>query len=315
MAALPPASLVYHLDSRQWEVRPVPGGAPHTWAAPPVISRQTLQAVSIRGGRSSHEEKDAWSNTTHLLLAAEPWSISRSTEFVEVEQLLVVLLVSATHSAPPPARRARVKPRPLPAFAPQRELRQKTALTAAAVPQKFVEHYWGQAASTNLGNAQGIAPGGLDGWSWCVGASLRATFACQDGRGDSQELHLTLCSKTDWTGNGRGKVGNACKRCCDGVTTDSVSIGSISRPGVSVRKCVWLKCCYGRRPFGGTAELPWSSRCEQQKKLMIGVAGADKKGVPTVKTAVRSGQDQSGKKAKKRSVIHPNRAAFDSQRY
>jgi hypothetical protein len=81
------------VGSRTWEVRGFSRGR-RPGVAPPAISRQTLQAVSIRGGRSSHEEKDAWSNSTHLLLRAEPWSIARSTEFVVIEQILVVLLVS-----------------------------------------------------------------------------------------------------------------------------------------------------------------------------------------------------------------------------
>ena len=94
--ASPPGRLVYHLARRTWEVRSN-GAEPPSWSAPPAISRQTLQAVSIRGGRSSHEEKQAWSNSTHLLLQTEPWSISRATEFAEVEQLVVVLSVSTGH--------------------------------------------------------------------------------------------------------------------------------------------------------------------------------------------------------------------------
>ena len=96
-AAPPPGRLVYHLTRRTWEVRWFGAQPPTTWTAPPAISRQTLQAVSIRGGRSSHEEKTAWSNSTRLLLRTEPWSISRTTEFAEVEQLVVVLSVSITH--------------------------------------------------------------------------------------------------------------------------------------------------------------------------------------------------------------------------
>ncbi len=92
-AASPPGRLVYHLATKTWEMRSS-GANPPPWPAPPAISQQTLQAVSIRGGRSSHEEKQAWSNSTHLLLQTEPWSISRATEFAEVEQLLVVLSVS-----------------------------------------------------------------------------------------------------------------------------------------------------------------------------------------------------------------------------
>jgi hypothetical protein len=94
-----------------------------------------------------------------------------------------------------------------------------------------------------------------------MGASLKATFDGQNELGNSTELHLALCPRTEWTGNGRGKVGNACKRCCDGVPTNTVSIGgTFCHPGAVVKKGVWLKCCYGRRPFGGTSALPWCIR-------------------------------------------------------
>ncbi len=95
--ASPPGRLVYHLARRTWEVVQCNGVELPSWSAPPTISRQTLQAVSIRGGRSSHEEKQAWSNSTHLLLRKEPWSISRATEFAEIEQVVVVLSVSIGH--------------------------------------------------------------------------------------------------------------------------------------------------------------------------------------------------------------------------
>ncbi len=91
-----------------------------------------------------------------------------------------------------------------------------------------------------------------------MGASLKATFESQDVLGNSNELHLALCRRTEWTGNGRGKVGNACKCCCDGVPTNTVSVGgTFNHSGVVAKKCVWLKCCYGRRPFGGITALPW----------------------------------------------------------
>lgn len=101
-------------------------------------------------------------------------------------------------------------------------------------------------------------PDDLAGWSWCVGASLKATFESQNARGDSNELHLALCPKAEWTGNGRGKVGNTCRGCCDGVPTSTVSIaGTSNHSGAVAKKCVWLKCCYGRRAFGGTDALSW----------------------------------------------------------
>lgn len=107
-ASRSPGRLVYHLSRKEWEVRYAGAGA-QSWSAPPEISRRTLQAVSIRGGRTSHAEKQAWSNATHLLLRTKPWSISRNTEFAEVEQLVVVLAVSSSpgHTRSPRAGPAR----------------------------------------------------------------------------------------------------------------------------------------------------------------------------------------------------------------
>ena len=105
-------------------------------------------------------------------------------------------------------------------------------------------------------------------YAWCVGASLQATFDSRNRNGDSSEMHMVLCPKSDWTGNGRGKIGNTCKACCDGVRAKTAQISGHMYSDVELKKCTWLKCCYGRRPYGGTDSLPWSMRCEQQKKLL-----------------------------------------------
>ena len=34
-----------------------------------------------------------------------------------------------------------------------------------------------------------------------------------------------------------------------------------------LRKCTWLKCCYGKKPYGAPPAIPWVPKCEFQKKL------------------------------------------------
>jgi hypothetical protein len=128
-------------------------------------------------------------------------------------------------------------------------------------------------------------------YSWCVGASLQATFNARNGDGNSSEMHMMLCPKSDWTGNRRGEIGNTCKTCCDGVSVRGAQVGGVRHDDVIVKKCTWLKCCYGRRPYGGTTSLPWSMRCEQQKKLLsvgqrqaLGEAGEGTRGKASTAT-------------------------------
>ena len=129
--------------------------------------------------------------------------------------------------------------------------------------------------------------------AWCVGASLQATFDSRNRNGESNEMHMVLCPKDDWTGNGRGKIGNTCKTCCDGVNTKAATVGSKLLADVDLKKCTWLKCCYGRRPYGGTESLPWSMRCEQQKKLL----SAEERSQLTAASATASAEKSEKKKA------------------
>lgn len=157
--------------------------------------------------------------------------------------------------------------------------------------QKYLEH-WTQILSSP--------------YEWCVGASLQATYDGRDKNGHSTSMFMRLCPKADWTGNSRGKVGNACKACSDGVrcvgtptaphrlrciecerVADNLRCrGSPCRLSMTtvrgnyhnsivLRKCTWLKCCYGRRPFGAPPQVEWNARCEQQRKLLTQIGQSE----------------------------------------
>eukprot|EP01047_Picozoa_sp_COSAG01_P039295 COSAG01_NODE_3239_length_6369_cov_4.207018_3_plen_70_part_00 len=37
---------------------------------------------------------------------------------------------------------------------------------------------------------------------------------------------------------------------------------------MTLKKCVWLRCCYGKKPYGNPPLIPWCSSCEFQRKLV-----------------------------------------------
>lgn len=317
-----PPSAVYSLISRKW--KKVPAGTSASWSDPPPVTQQSLQSVSVKG-RSSHEEKEAWVKGAQLLLGSHAWQIKRTTEFAEVEQMVVVLVVRSLppilssslcwdvvasrsvynrawntaslallcasvvqlaslycHPPPPAAAAAAVGDCSLYLFlksiVPMLDHRSRAAA------QKYLEHWTPMESAPH---------------AWCVGASLQATFDSRNRNGDSSEMHMVLCPKTDWTGNGRGKIGNTCKTCCDGVKTKMTQIGGNMRSEVELKKCTWLKCCYGRRPFGGTDYLPWSMRCEQQKKLL----SAEERSKLSADLAADSGDNNSNAGAKRPPAV------------
>ena len=57
-------------------------------------------------------------------------------------------------------------------------------------------------------------------YEWCVGGSIRATYLRRDVNGESDEIHMVLCNRSEWSGNGSQKVGNTCKSCCEGISID-----------------------------------------------------------------------------------------------
>ena len=75
------------------------------------------------------------------------------------------------------------------------------------------------------------------------------------------------------------------------MRASNIMVAGHLRAEVNLKKCTWLKCCYGRRPYGGTTSLPWSMRCEQQKKLLsveqrqaLGEAGEGTRGKASTAT-------------------------------
>jgi hypothetical protein len=100
--------------------------------------------------------------------------------------------------------------------------------------------------------------------SWCVGGSLLATLDGRDAEGRADCIRFQGCDCRCWTGDmGRAKVGNTCKFHCR-ITARNVHFGGQQLGTVALKKCTWMKCCYGRRPFG-CDEVPWCNSCEQQK--------------------------------------------------
>ena len=66
-------------------------------------------------------------------------------------------------------------------------------------------------------------------YEWCVGGSIRATYLRRDVNGESDEIHMVLCNRSEWSGNGSQKVGNTRKSCCEGISIDRVTLGGTVR--------------------------------------------------------------------------------------
>ena len=111
--------------------------------------------------------------------------------------------------------------------------------------------------------------GDLNGVAWCVGGSVAATLASRDAAGDTAVLRFCLCNSSGgcWVGDGQSKIGATCKFHCDGIDVDGVTIDGRFHESIKLSKCTWMKCCYGKKPFGSPPEVPWCRQCECQKNL------------------------------------------------
>ena len=103
--------------------------------------------------------------------------------------------------------------------------------------------------------------------AWCVGGSLQATLDARGPDGTTSILRFLLCSKADWTGDRKSKIGNTCKFHCGGIRLTNVIVDGKMRAEANLKKCTWLKCCYGKKHYGDPPLIPWCSQCEYQKKL------------------------------------------------
>lgn len=105
--------------------------------------------------------------------------------------------------------------------------------------------------------------------AWCVGGSVAATLAARDGAGEAHVLRFCLCASTSgcWVGDGISKIGSSCKFHCDGIEATNVKIGGQAHARILLKKCTWMKCCYGKKPFGCPPVVPWCRQCECQKNL------------------------------------------------
>ena len=100
-------------------------------------------------------------------------------------------------------------------------------------------------------------------YEWCVGGSIRATYLRRDVNDESDEIHMVLCKREEWSGNGINKVGNTCKSCCGGIWIDRVTIDGRMHDRLKLVKCAWIKCCYGRRPYACPPLRHFDLNCQQ----------------------------------------------------
>eukprot|EP01049_Picozoa_sp_SAG25_P002034 SAG25_NODE_100_length_15542_cov_15.293337_11_plen_447_part_00 len=104
-----------------------------------------------------------------------------------------------------------------------------------------------------------------EGHQWCVGGSIEKTLDLRhrDSDGASVFLHF-VCCPGPWTGSEQSnKTGNSCTRHCR-LAVRGITIGDRRQPSQEVtelRKCTWLKCCYGRKRFASPPLIPWCDEC------------------------------------------------------
>lgn len=104
--------------------------------------------------------------------------------------------------------------------------------------------------------------------AWCVGGSLDATLRGRDRGGRSHTLRFVLCERSDWTGDRKTtKIGNTCRWHAGGLNVTNCVVDGVFRPQMTLRKCTWMKCCYGRKHYGDPPNIAWCNTCEYQKKL------------------------------------------------
>ena len=103
---------------------------------------------------------------------------------------------------------------------------------------------------------------------WCIGGSIDATLRARDpSTGTSHILRFALCDRSDWTGDRKTtKVGNTCRWHAGGLTASNITINGSFHQRIILRKCTWMKCCYGRKHYGDPPNVPWCNTCEYQKK-------------------------------------------------
>ena len=111
--------------------------------------------------------------------------------------------------------------------------------------------------------------GPISSSAWCVGGSIAATLAARDTDGEASVLRFCLCASGGgcWVGDGQSKIGSSCKFHCDGIAATDVKICGEMHESILLKKCTWMKCCYGKKPFGCPPLVPWCKQCECQKNL------------------------------------------------
>lgn len=129
--------------------------------------------------------------------------------------------------------------------------------------------------------------------AWCVGGSLDATLRGRDSGGRSHTLRFVLCERSDWTGDRKTtKIGNTCRWHAGGLNVTNCVVAGVFRSQIMLRKCTWMKCCYGRKHYGDPPNVAWCDTCEYQKKLskkqeVASTGSTTPNSAPTHKPAVR----------------------------
>ena len=107
-------------------------------------------------------------------------------------------------------------------------------------------------------------------YEWCVGGSIRATYLRRDVNGESDEIHMVLCNRSEWSGNGSQKVGNTCKSCCEGISIDRVTLGGRLHERLKLIKCTAHSSKERRRPLFCQ---PFSAVTEPAPGVLVPLSG------------------------------------------
>ena len=99
---------------------------------------------------------------------------------------------------------------------------------------------------------------------------MLATYASRDANGCASGLRFCLCRRDGWPGGKRSnKVGNTCQTHCVGIRIQNCLVGGVLQPEVEMRKCMWLRCCYGKKPYGSPPAIPCESPAPPAARLCI----------------------------------------------
>lgn len=77
----------------------------------------------------------------------------------------------------------------------------------------------------------------------------------------TSSLRFVRCKAAGWTGDSKSKIGNTCKWHAGEMDVSNIMVGGEYRHFVQLKKCTWIKCCYGKKHYGD----PPLIRCAQRQ--------------------------------------------------